>query len=257
MRTLLVVLALLLFFLITFPVYLVLLCFRKKHRYATSKIAQKFIKYGFSFVFLFTGSKPIVKGLENIPKDQPVLYVSNHKSFFDIPLAYMTLPNLTGFVSKKEIQKIPFLSWWMVLVNCLFLDRDDMRAGLKTILIGIDNIKQGYSMFIAPEGTRAHEREPIAFKEGSLKMAEKTGCLIIPVAISGTDDLFENSFPWVKKAVTIIEYGKPIDPKTLSAEDRKFMGAYCRSVISEMVLANEPYVKDNPFYKKLADQPAE
>lgn len=257
MRTILVLLALVLFFLLTLPVYLVLLCFRKKYRHATTKIAQTFIKYGFAFVVFFTGTKPVVKGLENVPKDQAVLYVSNHKSFFDIPLAYMTLPTLTGFVSKKEIQKVPFLSWWMNLVNCLFLDRDDMRAGLKTILAGIDNIKQGYSMFIAPEGTRVHEREPIAFKEGSLKMAEKTGCLIIPVAISGTDDLLENSFPWVRKAATVIEYGKPIDPKTLSPEDRKFMGNYCRSVIVEMLAANEHYVKENPFYKKLAKTDAE
>ena len=257
MRTFFVVLALILFFLVTLPVYLILLCFHKKHRRVTSKIAQKFIKYGFTFVTFFTGTRPVVKGLENIPADQAVLYVSNHKSFFDIPLAYMTLPNLTGFVSKKEIQKVPFLSWWMKLVNCLFLDRDDMRAGLKTILTGVENIKQGYSMFIAPEGTRVHERDPLPFKEGSLKMAEKTGCLIIPVAISGTDDLLENSFPWVRKAATVIEYGKPIDPKVLSAEERKFMGAYCRDIIIEMLHANEHYVKENPFYKKLAAKEAE
>ncbi|MBE5952297.1 MAG: 1-acyl-sn-glycerol-3-phosphate acyltransferase [Lachnospiraceae bacterium] len=257
MRTFLVILALVLFFLLTLPVYLILLCFRKKHRRATSAIAQKIVRYGFAFVVFFTGTKPIVKGLENIPTDQPVLFVSNHKSFFDIPLAYMTLPNPTGFVSKKEMKKIPFLSWWMGLVNCLFLDRDDMRAGLKTILEGVENIKQGYSMFIAPEGTRTHEREPLAFKEGSLKMAEKTGCKIIPVAILGTDDLLENSFPWIRKVSTVIAYGKPIDPKSLSAEDRKFMGAYCRSVIVEMLHENEHLVKENPFYKKLEQQSAE
>lgn len=257
MRSFLVILALVLFFLLTLPVYLILLCFRKKHRRVTSAIAQKFVRYGFAFVVFFTGTKPIVKGLENIPKDQPVLYVSNHKSFFDIPLAYMTLPNLTGFVSKKEVKKVPFLSWWMELVNCLFLDREDKRASLKTILAGIENIKQGYSMFIAPEGTRTHEREPLAFKEGSLKMAEKTGCPIVPVAILGTDDILENSFPRIRKVKTVIAYGKPIDPKTLSADDKKFMGAYCRSVIVEMLHENEHLVKENPFYKKLAEQTAE
>ena len=113
-------------------------------------------------------------------------------------------------------------------------------------------------MCIFPEGTRNKtDGEMLPFKEGSMKMAEKTGCLIIPVAISGTDDLLENSFPWIRKAATVIEYGKPIDPKTLSPEDRKFMGNYCRSVIIEMLAANEHYVKENPFYKKLAETDAE
>ena len=88
-------------------------------------------------------------------------------------------------------------------------------------------------------------------------MAEKTGCLIIPIAISGTDDLFENSFPWVRKAATVIEYGAPIDPNSLSKEERKFLGAYCRDVIIEMLKGHEPYVKENPFYKKQASRTAE
>ncbi len=251
MRTLLVLIALLLFFVVTLPAYLVLLCFHKKHPRATAKAAQKIIQYGFRFILFFTGTKTVVKGLENIPKGEPVLFVSNHKSYFDIALAYMTLPNPTGFVAKAELEKIPFLSWWMRLIHCLFLDRSDMRAGLKTILTGIEMIKDGYSVFIAPEGTRTHERYPLPFKEGSLKMAEKTGCLIIPVAILGTDDLFENSVPWIKKAATVIEYGTPIDLKTLSGDERKFLGAYCHSVITQMVRDNEVLVNSNPFYKSL------
>ena len=159
----------------------------------------------------------------------------------DIPLAYSTLPTLTGFIAKIEVKKVPFLSWWMELVNCLFLDRDDPRAGLKTILNGIENIKEGYSMFIAPEGTRNHEEEMLPFKEGSFKMAQKTNCPVIPVAISGSDDLFENSFPWVKKAPTIIEYGKPIYLEALSAEERKVLGATSRAIIAEMLQRHKTY----------------
>jgi len=246
MRTLFVFLFLAVFFIITFPCYLVLLLLRKKNRYLSSVIAQKFVRFGFWFVTLPTGMKKTVLGLENIPKDTPVLYVSNHRSLADIPMAYMTVPNLTGFVAKKEIKKAPFLSWWMVLVNCLFLDRSDMRAGMQMILDGIDSIKQGYSIFIAPEGTRSRTNEMLPFKEGSLKMADKTGCPIIPVAISGTDDVFENSFPWVKKAATVIEYGKPVYPDQLSKEDRKAMGAYCRNIIADMLKGHEQYIANNP-----------
>lgn len=246
MRTFFVFLFLFIFFLVTLPFYLILLLLRKINRHLSSAIAQKFVKYGFKFVTFPTGMKKIILGLENVPKDTAVLYVANHRSLVDIPMAYMTVPTLTGFVAKIEIKKAPFLSWWMELVNCLFLDRDDMRAGMKMILDGIDSIKQGYSIFIAPEGTRSQGEEMLPFKEGSLKMADKTNCPIIPVAISGTDDVFENSFPWVKKATTVIEYGKPIYPDQLSKEERKAMGAYCRDIIAGMLKEHEPYLTKNP-----------
>lgn len=237
MRTILLFLALVTFFIVTLPAYLILLLLRKYNKRLSVKISQVFVNYGFRFVLFFAGTKRKVIGVENVPKDQAVLYVANHRSYADIPLAYITLPTLTGFIAKKEIEKVPFLSWWMKNLNCLFLDRDDLKAGLKTILQGIDYIKDGYSMFIAPEGTRNHGDELLPFKEGSLKMAQKTGCLIIPVAITGSDDVFEKHVPWVRRANTIIEYGKPINIKELPPENQKFLGAYMREVITEM-LAN-------------------
>jgi len=250
MRTIFVFIHLAIFFIITFPVYLVLLLLRKKNRLLSSKIAQWFVQWGFRFITFPAGMKRVVLGLENVPKDTAVLYVSNHRSIADIPMAYITVPNLMGFVAKIEIKKAPFLSWWMELVNCLFLDRSDMRAGMKMILDSIDSIKQGYSIFIAPEGTRNHGKELLPFKEGSLKMADKTGCPIIPVAISGTDDVFENSFPWIKKSTCVIEYGTPIYPDQLTQEERKGMGAYCRDVITEMLKGHGQYLVNNPSQKK-------
>ena len=249
MRTIFVFIFLAIFFIVTLPFYLILLLLRKKNRRLSSVIAQKFVKFGFKFVTFPAGMKRVVLGLENVPKDTAVLYVSNHRSLADIPMAYITVPNLMGFVAKVEIKKAPFLSWWMELVNCLFLDRSDMRAGMKMILDGIDSIKQGYSIFIAPEGTRSQGNELLPFKEGSLKMADKTNCPIIPVAISGTDDVFENSFPWIKRSTCVIEYGKPIYPEQLSKEERKAMGAYCRDIVTEMLKGHKKYLTNNPSYR--------
>ena len=154
-------------------------------------------------------------------------------------VAYTSVPNLTGFIAKKEIAKIPFLRTWMRYLNCLFLDRDNIREGLKTILEGVELVKKGYSVFISPEGTRNHQKEMLPFKEGSLKIAEKSGCPIIPVSLSNTDEVFENHFPWVRKTHVIIEFGKPVYPKELEKEQQKHLGAYVQNIIKETLEKNQ------------------
>lgn len=195
----------------------------------------------FKFVLFITGAKVTVIGWENVPKDQTVLYIGNHQSFFDILLTYSRCPGLTGYVAKDGMEKIPLLSAWMKRLYCLFLNRDDIKEGLKTILTGIDQIKRGISMCIFPEGTRNKDPKGpmLPFKEGSLKMAEKTGCPIIPMAITGSADIFENQFPKMRPARVILEYGKPIHIKELEKEDRKFLGAYTRNVIQKMLEGHE------------------
>ncbi len=235
MRIILVVLALVLFLIVTFPVYLILLFIGLFNPHLKTKLSQPIVAWGFRFVLFFAGTKRTVLGLENIPKNEAVLYAANHRGFADIPMGYISVPTLTGFVAKKEMSNIPFFSWWMRNLNCLFLDRNDLKAGLKTILKGVEQIKAGYSMFIMPEGTRNQGEEMLPFKEGSLKMAEKTGCAIIPVAITNSDAVFERQQPWVKKAHVIIHYGKPIYPNELPKEERKFLGAKVREIIKEML----------------------
>ena len=197
------------------------------------RIAQ----YVFKLVLWITGSKVTVVGAENVPKDTPVLYIGNHRSFFDILLTYSRCPGLTGYVAKDGMEKIPLLSTWMKRLYCLFLNRDDIKQGLKTILKGIEQMKNGISMCIFPEGTR--NKVPgapmLPFKEGSLKMAEKTGCPVIPMAITNSADIFENHFPKIKPANVILEYGKPINIKELSKEEKKFLGAYSQKVIQSML----------------------
>ena len=90
--------------------------------------------------------------------DEPVLYVGNHRSFFDILLTYSRCKRLTGYIAKKEMEKVPLLSIWMRFVYCLFLDRENPKEGLKTILKAIEYIKKGISICIFPEGKLIFQR---------------------------------------------------------------------------------------------------
>ena len=215
----------------------------EKWKYASDLAALRLVQWSFKVMLLIAGAKATYIGEENVPKDQPVLYIPNHRSFFDILLLYVKMPGLTGFVAKDSLLKAYLLRDWMRKLYCLFLNRENPREGLKTILQGIENIKKGVSMCIFPEGTRNKvSDEMLPFKEGSMKMAEKTGCLIIPVALSNTAEIFENHLPWVRPCKVVIEYGTPIDPKTLSRQEMKHLGATCRDRIQEMLEKNKSLI---------------
>lgn len=178
------------------------------------------------------------EGLENIPKDEAVLFVGNHRSYFDIVVGYSLLNNVTGFISKDNLAKIPTLRLWMEELHCLFLDRANLKQNLKVIIEAIQEIKRGISFWIYPEGTRAKgksEEELLPFKEGSFKLAEKSGCKIIPVAMINTRKIFEDQFPLLKSTKVYVRFGEPILLSELSEEDRKHIGKYTEDRVLSMI----------------------
>ena len=237
-RSLLIVILIVAFLILSIPILIVEWIIGKFNPYARDISSLRIVQFMFKLILFIAGTKVTVIGEDRIPKDTPVLYVGNHRSYFDIVMGYTTVPAPTGFIAKKEMIGIPLLSQWMVQMNCLFLDRSNIKEGLKTILTGIEKVKGGISMWIFPEGTRNKSEDPadlMEFHEGSLKIAEKSGCPVIPVAITGTDDVFERHIPWIRKSHVIIEYGEPIYLKELPLDKKKFPGAYTREIISEMI----------------------
>ena len=236
-RCILVVLMLLGFLISSIPLLIGERLVAKNNHRKEQEHSLKVVQAMFRMIIRLTGTKVTVKGLEHIP-DRSVLYVGNHRSYFDILVGYTTVPGLTGFVAKKEMLHIPLLSDWMRNVNCLFLDRKNLKEGLKTILQGIEYVKHGISIWIFPEGTRNENEdllELLSFKEGSLKIAEKSGCPVIPVAITGTAEIFEKHLPFMRPSRVTIEYGEPIYLDQLTPEERKHSGAYTRDIIIEML----------------------
>ena len=72
-----------------------------------------------------------VIGEENVPKDQAVLYIGNHRSYFDIIITYARCPRLTGYIAKKDMEKVPLLRTWMRRLHCLFIDRENVKRSVK------------------------------------------------------------------------------------------------------------------------------
>ena len=241
-RLILVLFAVVAFLILSIPILIVEWLIGKKNPKLRDESSLHIVQFMFRLIQWLAGTKVTVIGEENVPKDIPVLYIGNHRRFFDIVITYARCPRLPGYVAKDSMKKVPLLSVWMERLYCLFLNRTDIKEGLKTILTGIEQIKNGISMCIFPEGTRNKgddETKLLPFKEGSFKMAEKTGCPIILMSMNNTSAILEDHFPFIRSTHVVLEYSKPIYPKELSKEERKFLGAYCEKQLTEMVTRNQ------------------
>ena len=238
-RLICIVVFLILYLILSIPVFLVEWLIGKFNPQARDISSLRIVQWGFKVILKMTGVKVTVIGEENIP-DEPVLYVGNHRSFFDILLTYSRCKRLTGYIAKKEMEKVPLLSIWMRFVYCLFLDRENPKEGLKTILKAIEYIKKGISICIFPEGTRnsGEELSLLPFKDGEFQVATKTGCAIAPISINSTCEIFEAHFPKIRKTHVILEYGKPIYPDELDKDTKKHIGEYVRNIIDETIHKN-------------------
>ena len=117
-------------------------------------IQLRMVQWVVQVLLTLAGIRLTVIGEENVPTDEPVLYVANHRSMVDIVITYARCPRLTGFVAKDVVNKVPALRAWMKRLHCEFLNRSDVKEGLKTILSCIEKVNKGISIFIFPEGTR-------------------------------------------------------------------------------------------------------
>lgn len=142
---------------------------------------------------IIAGGRVEVSGLENLPVSGGMLFVSNHQGAFDIPLLLGFVPGLKGFVSKKENFRLPIVSIWMKLLHCIILDRKDLRQSAQAIARGIRDLKAGRSLVIFPEGTRSKSGSLQRFKEGSFKLATRSGATIVPLTIDGSWRLLEGN----------------------------------------------------------------
>ncbi len=239
-RFILVVIVVLSFLILSIPLLIAEWLIGRKNPDLKSRSSLAIVNWAFRLIVRITGTKVIAIGEDRIPKDTAVLYVGNHRSYFDVVLTYIRVPRPTGYIAKKEMLRYPLLKNWMRNLHCLFLDRDNIKEGLKTILTGVEKVKSGISIAIFPEGTRNRVPDTfLPFHEGSFKIAEKGGVPIIPMSIVNSAAIFEDHLPRMKKATVIIEYGEPIYIKELDKETRKSLGTYVGNIIKETYFKNK------------------
>ncbi|WP_061320298.1 lysophospholipid acyltransferase family protein [Clostridium botulinum] len=205
---------------------------RKGNKEEIDRYINKSVVGWAKFIVNGIGIKINKKGLENVP-DGPCLFVGNHQGLLDVPVIVSSLDRYVGFVAKKEMLKLKILTYWMKEMKCVFMDRQNVRAAVKTINEGVENLKNGYSMLIFPEGTRSRGENLGEFKKGSMKLGIKAGVPIVPIAIDGTYNVLEANGKKIKAADVDLIICPPIYPNELSKEEQNNLSVTIRDVIQK------------------------
>jgi 1-acyl-sn-glycerol-3-phosphate acyltransferase len=132
------------------------------------------------------GVELVATGAENVPQ-RAVVYMSNHQSHLDIPMLYATLPSPTiRMLGKAELFRIPLWGRALRAAEFIEVDRANHAGAVRSIEHAARLVRDGVSIYLAPEGTRSHDGRIGKLKKGGFHLALGTGAPIVPVAIRGT-----------------------------------------------------------------------
>ena len=185
------------------------------------------------WMLTFLGGSIHVEGRENIPEDdEGVIYAPNHNSICDVPLFYFGLKRFPGMMAKAELFKVPLVHGMLKSLNCIKIGRKSAHGVVEAIRESEKRIKEGGSLVIVPEGTRSKTGEIAAFKSGAFKVAERTGCRIVPVVIKNDRYLLENAGSF-RIVPLYIKFLPPIETSALTPEERKDLGPIVEKEVRE------------------------
>lgn len=185
------------------------------------------------------GGKVTVTGLENMP-NEPAVYVSNHRSYFDIPMVLGYLGDDTKpLVAKKELGKLPLVNGWMRELHCVLLDRENPREAIKGIKEASYWVSMGYSMVIFPEGTRSKDGTLGEFKSGAFKIAQSNKVPVVPFCIMDTDRLMGTDSLQIHPADVSMKVLPPIDTSEYERADWKKLPELVEGIIKEALASKE------------------
>ena len=142
-------------------------------------------------VVAMAGMRLQARGVENIPCNQPCVFVVNHQSYLDIPALFTVLPAPLLFLARRSLFSIPIFGWALWRAGHIPIDRENARAALDNLNRAAEKLRAGYSAIIFPEGTRSVDGTLQSFKSGGFKLALKAGVPIVPVTIRGTQRILQ------------------------------------------------------------------
>lgn len=160
--------------------------------------------------------------------------MANHQSHVDIVALFNALPMVPGFLAKAELEKIPLFGRAMRAGGHVFVDRGKHTAAVAAIVAAAEEVREGGSIVIFPEGTRSNRPEVLPFKKGGFHLAKQAGVTIVPIGIRGTASILPKHSSAIVPGRCEVHVGEPIDVARIGELSLEELMDEVRAAISEL-----------------------
>ncbi len=151
-----------------------------------------------------------VQGADRVPRDTPVVFMSNHESWLDIPALLAAIPVQVRFLAKKSLFSWPFFGWAIASMGFIPVDRENRRTAIKSFEDAAARIRAGRSVLIFPEETRTVDGNLLPFQRGGFLIALKAGIPIVPVGLNGPRRCLPKHSYLVRPGTVTVRFGGAI-----------------------------------------------
>lgn len=161
----------------------------------------------------------------------PVVFMSNHESWLDIPALLVAIPGQVRFLAKKTLFGIPFLGWAMRAMGFIPVDRENRRTAIKSFDEAASRIRAGRSVLVFPEETRTPDGTLLPFQRGGFLIALKAGLPIVPVGIQGARGVLAKKSYLIRPGRIVVRFGEPIPTEGLGVTAKSELMERVRAAI--------------------------
>ena len=185
----------------------------------------KWIVRGAIYIWCKIYYRAQINGLENIPKEGPLIFCGNHRSYLDPPLMVVTAKRDMKFLAKEELYKNKFLAFLGWVFEAIPVKRDE--KDIQAIKMSLKDLKEGNCIALFPEGTRNGLDKGEKLKDGVAFFAVRSGAKVIPCGIKGGTK--------EQRKVTIT-YGKPLDySKYKGCKDKEQLDKITKEIMDNII----------------------
>ena len=184
-----------------------------------------------------------VEGVENIPQDETIYFVSNHQGTLDPVLVLASCPVHVAFISKKENEKMPIFGRWARNIGTIHFDRNSREGNVYMLRESSRQLKNGHNLLIFPEGTRTKDGRLGKLKSGAFVIAGQAGADMVPCRIIyGTKD--GRLHPFCRMRIC---FGEPIPASELQITDLRHQVKELRALRARLTAELERLYEENKF----------
>lgn len=162
----------------------------------------------------------VAHGVDNAERARPCVILSHHVSLLDIPCVVASFPGSVRFVSKIELRQVPVFGKAMEAAGVIFVDRHNRQQAIEELKRSRRLFIEGYSVWIAAQGTRSRDGRLHAFKKGAFHIALDLDVPILPMWIEGTLDVIPpDQWRSTTGQTVTVAYGEPVSTAGAEVKD--------------------------------------